>query len=97
MKLKFVSVRDIRNRPGQVWDTLREEDVVFTSNGKPVGILIGLEEGDLAQAGELLRRVRAQMAVSRMRRDAAESGIARLTDKDIAEEISAARSDRAAK
>ena len=94
MKLKFISVRDLRNRPGQVWDRLCKEDVVFTSNGKPVGILIGVEEEDLGKTTELLRRVRAQMAVSRMRRDAARGGTGGLSAEEIEDEIGAVRSER---
>ena len=38
--MKFIIVRDLRGRSGQVWTKLaREREVVLTSNGKPIAIL----------------------------------------------------------
>jgi len=93
--MKFLSVREIRNRPGAVWKRLAEEDLVLTANGKPRGLLIGLgEEEDLEVTLETLRRARAEVAVSRMRRRAAEAGLDRLGPDEIDAEIRAARAER---
>jgi len=92
--MKFISVRDLRNRPGDVWKRLREDDLVLTSNGRPQGILVGVEEDDLEVALTALRRARAQVAASRMRRRATETGLTRLTDEEIEQEIQAARRAR---
>lgn len=92
--MKFISVRELRNRPGDVWKRLREDDLVLTANGKPRGILVGLEDEDLERAIESLRRARAMAAVSRMRRDAAEAGVDRIPAEEIDREIRAARSER---
>lgn len=92
--MKFVSVRELRNRPGDVWKRLREDDLVLTASGKPRGILVGLEDDDLERAIESLRRARAMAAVSRMRRDAAEAEVDRTPAEEIDREIRAARSER---
>jgi len=92
--MKFLSVREIRNRPGAVWKRLQVEDLVLTANGKPRGLLIGLDEEDLEVTLETLRRARAEVAVSRMRRRAAEAGVDRMTPEEIDEEIRAARAER---
>lgn len=92
--MKFISVRDLRNRPGEVWKRLREDDLVLTSNGRPQGILVGVEGDDLEVALTALRRARAQVAASRMRRRAAEAGLAGLSDEEIEQEIQAARRAR---
>lgn len=92
--MKFVSVRELRNRPGEVWKKLREDDLVLTANGKPRGILTGVGEDDLEAALDGMRRGRALAAASRIRRRAAASGLDRLPTEKIEEEIRAARRDR---
>lgn len=38
--MKFITVRELRGRSGQVWNKLaRERDIILTSNGKPIAIL----------------------------------------------------------
>jgi antitoxin (DNA-binding transcriptional repressor) of toxin-antitoxin stability system len=73
---------------------LREDDVVLTARGKPVALLVGVGPDNLGDVLETLRQVRAQMAVSRMRRHAAASGLDTMTIDDIDHEIRAARDER---
>lgn len=92
--MKFVSVRDLRNRPGQVRDLVRQEDVVLTVNGKPVAVLVAVGEENLEETFVALRRARAQAAVSRIRGRAQETGVSKLSPEDIDAEIQAARASR---
>jgi len=92
--MKFLSVRELRNTPGRVWADLRKHDLVVTANGKPVGILVGVDAGRIEDTLEALRRARAVMAVSRMRRSAAVSGASRLSARQIESEIRAVRRRR---
>ena len=94
--MKVLSVRELRNRPGQVREMVSGEQVVLTVNGKPVAILLGVGEGDLEETHALLRRSRAQAAVSRMRRAAQEQGTSGLLPEAIEAEIRAARQHRPA-
>ena len=49
--MKFVTVRDLRGKSGQVWkDLARERDIVLTSNGKPVAILSAVTERNLEES-----------------------------------------------
>jgi len=89
--MKFISIRELRNRPGEIWKQLREDDLVLTANGRPRGVLVGLEDGELEETLESLRRARALTAVSRMRRRAAETGAAELPGEAIEAEVRAAR------
>ena len=34
--MKFLSTRELRNRPGFVRDLAQKEDLVLTANGKPI-------------------------------------------------------------
>lgn len=92
--MKFISIRELRNRPGEIWKQLREDDLVLTANGRPRGVLVGLEDDELEETLEALRRARALTAVSRMRRRAAETGAAELPAGAIEAEVRAARRRR---
>ncbi len=90
--MNFISVRDLKLRPGQVWETLaRSGEVVITANGKPIGILTGTTPETLDETLAAIRQARAQGALSRIRRQAALSGSAALSDDVISREISAVR------
>jgi prevent-host-death family protein len=92
--MRYMSVRELRNRPGRLWSTLSKEDVVLTSNGKPMGVLVGVDETRLDDTVEAIRRAKAILAVSRMRRKAAESGLNRLSMAEINREIREVRRRR---
>jgi prevent-host-death family protein len=94
--MKFVSVRELRNRPGAVWEDLHEQDLVITVNGKPVGLLVPISDETLEDTLMALRRARALTAVSSMRRHAAQTGLDRMSAEEIEAEIQAARRDRPA-
>jgi len=81
--MKFVSVRELRNRPGKLWKALEADDYVLTNNGRPVGLLIAVPEDDIESSMLALRRARATLAVSRMRATARGRGTNRLTMKEI--------------
>lgn len=92
--MRFVSVRELRNRPGKLWASLSQADVVLTANGKPMGVLVGVDEARLDETVDAIRRAKATMAVSRMRKRAAEAGTSRLTMTEINREIREARRKR---
>lgn len=94
--MKFLSVRELRNQPGKVWKSVKRKEVVLTANGKPVAILMGVEENDLEETLSFLRRARVQAAVSRMRAKAAKNAAVDLSQEDIEAEIQAVRSERSA-
>jgi antitoxin (DNA-binding transcriptional repressor) of toxin-antitoxin stability system len=92
--MRYVSVRELRNESGRVQRGLEEEAVTLTSNGRPVALLIGLEEGeDPAALERLVRQARARYAISRIRRRAG-SGGAGVSDEEIAAEIAEVRRSR---
>jgi prevent-host-death family protein len=92
--MKFISTRELRNRPGFVQETAAKEDVVLTANGKPVAVILGVTEDSLEETLRTIRQARATLAVSRMRRRAAELGLDKLSMEDIDKEIRAVRAQR---
>lgn len=95
--MKFLSTRDLRNRPGFVRELARKEDLVLTANGKPIALLLGVEEDELEETAKAIRQARAQRALSRMRRDAARRGMDKSSPAVIEAQIRAVRSKRKSK
>ena len=92
--MRYVSVRDLNTKPKEVWNKVREDDVVVTSNGKPIAILTEASEATIDRRLKALRRSRALLAIEEMQKLAAERGLDRLTDKEIEAEIRAVRKNR---
>ena len=93
--MEFITVRDLRTRPSQVWDKLRQQrDLILTSSGRPIAVLSHIDEGGVEETLAVLRRARAQVALSRMRADAAAQGLDRLSFDEVEDEIAAARAER---
>lgn len=88
--MRFFSTRDLRNHSGMLRRSLKEDEVVLTANGKPFALVVSVEEDEVEEMTMLLRRVRAQQAVSRMRARWAERGV-HLSEVDIDEEVRAVR------
>jgi len=93
--MKFVSVRDLRLKPGEVWKMARQgEDLVLTSNGRPVAIMTGVNEQTLSEELEAIQRARALRALDRLQQDSVKKGTSKLTGKEIQQEIAAVRRGR---
>jgi len=93
--MKFVTVRDFRIRPGSVWSNLeKNEDVIITSNGKPIAILTGVSDVNFDETVKMLRRAKAEIAVSKMRKKSLLTGLSKLSQKEIESEIISARKGR---
>jgi antitoxin (DNA-binding transcriptional repressor) of toxin-antitoxin stability system len=93
--MKMVSVRDFRSRSARVWRELaKERNLVITSNGKPIGILLATTEETLEQSLSAARRTQALQALMDTQLEAVRDGRSRLTLKDINEEIAKVRRAR---
>ena len=92
--MKFVSTRELRNRPGFVRELVQKEDLVLTADGKPIAILLGIEEDDLEETALIIRQTKAQRAVARMRRQAGQNSRVPTSARAIDTEIQAVRRKR---
>ncbi|MBS4031525.1 MAG: type II toxin-antitoxin system prevent-host-death family antitoxin [Clostridiales bacterium] len=93
--MKFVSVRDLRQRSSEIWGLLRDEgDVVITSNGKPIALLSDIDEKNLEEYLLHTRRLRASMATNAMQERSGQQGLDKITDNEIAAEIKDSRRNR---
>lgn len=93
--MRFITVRDLRNKPAQIRQSLMtDKEIILTSNGKPFAIVAVTNEGALEKSLAIMRRVRAEYAVSSMQKRSLELNTNRLTIEDINAEISVARKSR---
>jgi len=78
--MRFTSVRDLRNRPGSVLrDSVKAEEIVLTSNGKPVALVVPVDGDTLEEELRVYRQVRAQVAIERMQKASKAAGLDSMT------------------
>jgi antitoxin (DNA-binding transcriptional repressor) of toxin-antitoxin stability system len=92
--VKFLSTRELRNRLRCVRELAQKDDLVLTANGKPIAILVGIEDDEFEETAQAIRQVKALRALSRMRRQAAKRGLEPLSPSAIHAEIRLVRSRR---
>jgi len=92
--MRYVSVRELNTKPKKVWERIKEEDVVITSNGKPIALLYGVTEETLEKKVRAVRRSRALLALEEMQKTSLDRGLDRLTEAKIEAEIQAVRKAR---
>jgi antitoxin (DNA-binding transcriptional repressor) of toxin-antitoxin stability system len=90
--MRLVSIRELRTKTRSIRAWLSAaEDIVLTSNGKPIGILSPVTEETLEVELMAMRQARAVRALNRLQELSHLSGVDRLSDEDINHEISVVR------
>jgi len=92
--MRFISVRDLNTKPKEIWSKIKDEEVVITSNGKPIALLSGVTEETLEKTVRSIRRSRALIALEEMQKKSIEVGLDKWTDAQIESEIRAVRKSR---
>jgi prevent-host-death family protein len=90
--MKFVSVRELRLKPGEVWKAAKvEKDLVITANGRPIAILTGVNEDTFEQELATIQRARALTALDRLHQESVKKGKHKMSEKEIQVEIDQVR------
>jgi len=93
--MKFLSVRDLRGKSSEIWKQLPEEqEMVVTSNGRPIAILTATSESTFEESLSALRTARAIEAVADMQRTSVEKGVDQTSLSEINNEIKSVRKKR---
>jgi len=92
--MRFISVRDLNTKPKEIWSKIKDEEVVITSNGKPIALLSGVTEETLEKTVRAIRRSRALLALGEMQKKSIELGLDQWTDSQIESEIKTVRKSR---
>ena len=94
--MKFISIRDLRGKPAEVWKKLPGEgEMIITSNGRPIAILAAINESNLEESLSAFRQARAVEAVASLQRRSVEQGTDNISMAEIDAEIKAVRRKRA--
>ncbi len=93
--MNLVAITDLK-QPRRLKERLREEqELLLTSDGRPVAVIAHLGAGDDPEAMlRAIRDARSRLALSKVREAAARRGSSRLTLAEITREVAAARAER---
>ena len=93
--MRFVSVRELKGKSGEVWKGLKKDgEVILTSNGKPIAMISPVDENTVEESLSALRRARAIQAVEQIQSRSLSEGTDKITLDEINQEIEAVRRDR---
>lgn len=93
-----ISVSELKKRPARQWlKSAGKGDLIVTSKGQPVAMLLRVAAASVESTRSLLRSVRALQAQTALQEAAAANGTASLSLSDIDAEIAAARGTRRGK
>ena len=95
--MRFLSIRQMRQNAAALRKQLEEsQEIILTSNGKPVALMAGVDEKNVERVLEAFRRAKASIAIEEMHRASIKAGTSKLNDEVIEAEIRAVRRDRKA-
>lgn len=90
--MEFVSARELRLNPKGVWKRIRSESMgVVTINGQPSFLLTKLNPEELEDIIAIQNRIRAELALARLREQAAKKGLEQLAGQAIDQVIQKTR------
>jgi prevent-host-death family protein len=64
--MKFVSSKELRNNPAELWKSINKEEVIITVNGKPKAIVIEAEN-DIEEQLKTIRKAQAEVALEKIK------------------------------
>lgn len=95
--MEFATTEDLGIAPKNLWRmTKRGQDIVVTSNGRPIAILTGVDETTYEKELEVIKRARALRALDMIHKESIEKGIHIISEEEIQVEIEAARKEKCA-
>lgn len=89
--MKFIPSRDLRIQPGKVWKDLKKErELIITSHGRPVALMVPVQDDNVEETVSAFRTARVQQAIRSAQEEWARKGRT-LTEDEIEREIEEAR------
>jgi PHD/YefM family antitoxin component YafN of YafNO toxin-antitoxin module len=93
--MSTITVSDLKKKPAKQWlKSAGKDDLVVTSKGQPVAVLLRIASASVESTRALVRSVRALQAQAALQQAAATTGTANLSMADIDAEIVATRRAR---
>ncbi|MDX9800289.1 MAG: type II toxin-antitoxin system Phd/YefM family antitoxin [Spirochaetia bacterium] len=93
--MKFISVRDFRTSPAQIWKRLPEEqEMIITNNGKPIALLTPLNDSTLEETVSAFRKAKAINVIKLMQQKSITMKNDEMSLEDINTEIMEVRKNK---
>jgi len=93
--MKFITVRDFRTSPAQIWQQLPiEHEMVITNNGKPIALLTPISDIDFEETIKSIRKAKAIQAVKQMQEISLKNNNSDMNNILIENEIADARNSK---
>jgi len=90
--VKLIAIQDLKQPRRLKERLLAEKELLLTSDGRPVAVLVNLDASEDPETMiQSIRDSRSRLALSRVREASARSGAARLSLAEINREIAATR------
>lgn len=90
-----MSISELKKKPAGAWlKSAGKQDLVITSKGQPVAVLLSIATASLESTHALLRSVRALQAQAALQQAAQANGTVGLSMSDIDAEIASVRRAR---
>jgi prevent-host-death family protein len=90
-----ISINELKQQPDEQWlKATDKEDLIVTSQGQPVAVLLPINAESLEPTLSKLRSVRSLLALEALQKAAEAKGTCGLSMKEIDAEIAAARQTR---
>jgi len=90
-----MSVSELKKKPAKQWlKSASKDDLVITSKGQPIAVLLRIASASVESTRALVRSVRALQAQASLHQAAAGNGTAGFSMSDIDAEIAASRRAR---
>jgi hypothetical protein len=93
--MNLIAIKDLK-QPRRLKERLRDErELLLTSDGQPVAVLVHVDTGDDPEAViRSIRDARSRLALGRIREAARRRGTSRLTLAEINREVESVRAER---
>ncbi len=93
--MSTISISELKKKPAKQWlKSASNDDLVITSKGQPVAVLMRIAAASVESTRALVRSVRALQAQTALLKAAAANGTAGLSMSDIDAEVAATRRTR---
>jgi antitoxin (DNA-binding transcriptional repressor) of toxin-antitoxin stability system len=93
--MDYVTVRDLRSTPKQVWEKLsRGGRVVLTNNGKPKAVMVEVDSSTLEETLAAFEQAEVMRLLGSIHRDSINNGTDQMSMDEIDAQIAAVRKQK---
>jgi hypothetical protein len=94
-KMDYISVRELRSAPKQIWDKLAQDGrLVLTNNGKPQALMLAIDGSTIDETLVAFEQAETMRLLNSIHLDSVKKGTDTMSLEEINAEIAATRTER---